>query len=413
MSSHVQHRRSNAPSIIRPIPIWALRVAWATLPLTAGAAAGAALRDWSDAPRIAAEALLWISWGVGLLATVAPRPLGLAALRTIAPAYLVLAIVVAVDGSPSTIATVGAVVATAITAVLAAGDDIALASANSASYGDELRVPLRTPPALFLGPIPLARLLVVAAVAAPVLLLAAEEWVWGALALVVGVALLAVLPNALFRLSRRWAVLVPAGFVIVDPMTLADPVLFLREHITTLGAAPDRGTRRAPTPRTFASARRGGRSSCSSTEWSTSRSRRADGDPRRRCRPTTSGSRPSAATSCSRSRARAGSPFADPAVGPACTRLLRDTAAEAELAVVERDHLARRNTRLGRRELHDVAVEGRVDRLAVRAHLHLQPRRQRHARSTEVTSRTRTVSRSSSRRVPMVTVAVAASTSTT
>ncbi len=237
-STSRSNTESSSPSIIRPVPIWVLRIAWVTLPLTAGAAAGAALRDWSDAPRIAAEALLWISWGIGLLATVAPRPLGLAALRTIAPAYLVLAIVVAVDGSPSTLAIVGAVVATAITAVLAAGHDIAVASANSASYGDELRVPLRTPPALFLGLIPLARLLVVGAVAAPVLLLADEEWVWGALALVVGIALLAVLPNALFRLSRRWAVLVPAGFVIVDPMTLADPVLFLREHITALGPAP-------------------------------------------------------------------------------------------------------------------------------------------------------------------------------
>jgi hypothetical protein len=226
------------PSIIRPIPIWALRVAWATLPLTAGPAAGAALRDWSDAPRIAAEVLLWLTWGTGLLATIAPRPQALAALRTIAPAYLVLAIVVAADGSASTVASAAAVVATAIAAALASGHDIALASANSASYGDEIRVPLRTPPALFLGPIPLARLLVIAAVATPVLLLAAEEWVWGAVALVVSGALLAVLPSALLRLTRRWAVLVPAGFVIVDPMTLADPVLFLREHIVALGAAP-------------------------------------------------------------------------------------------------------------------------------------------------------------------------------
>ena len=241
--------------------------------------------------------MLWLAWGIGLLATFAPRPPTLTALRTIAPAFFVLAIVVGIDGSPSTIATVGALVATAITAVLSAGHDIALAAANSVSYGDEVRVPLRTPPALFLGPIPAARLLVVAGVAAPVLLLADERWVWGALALVVGVALLAVLPRALFRLSRRWAVLVPAGFVIVDPMTLADPVLFLREHVTTLG-----GPRPAPPrPRqpTFASVRRGVRSSCCSTVRSRSRAPRAGGAPPRPCRPTTSGSQQSVATSCS------------------------------------------------------------------------------------------------------------------
>ena len=93
---------SSTPSttrLIRPLPVWALRVVWATLPLTAGPAAAAALRDWSDAPRIAAEALLWVTWGIGLLAAIAPRPLSLVGLRTIAPAYLVLAVVVAVADS--------------------------------------------------------------------------------------------------------------------------------------------------------------------------------------------------------------------------------------------------------------------------------------------------------------------------
>jgi hypothetical protein len=41
----------------------------------------------------------------------------------------------------------------------------------------------------------------------------------------------------LHRLSVRWAVLVPAGFVVVDPMTLADPVLFPRERVEALGEA--------------------------------------------------------------------------------------------------------------------------------------------------------------------------------
>jgi hypothetical protein len=43
-----------------------------------------------------------------------------------------------------------------------------------------------------------------------------------------------VLGRALYGLSRRWAVLVPAGFVVVDPLTLADPVLFLREHVRAM-----------------------------------------------------------------------------------------------------------------------------------------------------------------------------------
>ncbi|MEX2100162.1 MAG: hypothetical protein WEB19_01995 [Acidimicrobiia bacterium] len=223
--------------LIRPIPIWALRIAWLTLPVTAGPAAASAPHGWSDAPRIVAEVLLWLSWGIGLLATLAPRPPTLGALRTIAPAFFVLAVIVAIDGAPSTLAVVGALVATVITAVLAAGTDIAIAAANSIAYGDELRVPLRTPPALFLGPLPLARVMIVASVVAPALLLADDQVLVGVIALVVGVALLLVLSRALYGLTRRWAVLVPAGFVVVDPMTLADPVLFVREHITALGAA--------------------------------------------------------------------------------------------------------------------------------------------------------------------------------
>ena len=227
----------NGATLTRPIPLWLLRIAWVTLPLTAGPAASAALRDWSDAPRVVAEVLLWLAWGIGLLATIAPRPIALTALRTIAPAFFVLAVVAAFSGEPSTVACASAVVATAIAAILASGHDIAIAAVNAIAYGDEQRVPLRVPPALFLAPLPLARALVVAGVIAGPLLLADGRIVLGVLALVIGFPLVAVLARALHRLSRRWAVLVPAGFVVVDPMTLADPVLFVREHITGLQAA--------------------------------------------------------------------------------------------------------------------------------------------------------------------------------
>jgi hypothetical protein len=114
---------------------------------------------------------------------------------------------------------------------LASGHDIASAAANALAYGDEQRFPLRVPPALFLGPLPLARLLVAGGVVAPVLLLADGEIGFGLVALVIGGGLVSVLSRSLASLSRRWAVLVPAGFVVVDPLTLADPTLFLREHI--------------------------------------------------------------------------------------------------------------------------------------------------------------------------------------
>jgi hypothetical protein len=224
--------------LARPPFLWLLRVAWVTLPLTAGPAASAALDSWADAPRVAAATLLWLAWAAGLLATLAPRPQTLTALRVIAPAFVIAAILAAIDGSGSTIAIVGALAATIVCALLASGHDIASAAANALAYGDEQRFPLRVPPALFLGPLPVARLLVAAGVVAPVLLLADGDIVLGIVALVVGAALVYLLGRSLSSLSGRWAVLVPAGFVVVDPLTLADPVLFLREHVRHLAPEP-------------------------------------------------------------------------------------------------------------------------------------------------------------------------------
>jgi hypothetical protein len=221
---------------VRPLRPWLLRAAWLTLPLTAGPAVSAALRSWDVAPRDAAAVLLWLAWATGLLTTLAPRPQTLTAIRVIAPALFVLAVAAAVDGAPSSIATVGALVATATCALLTSGHDLAVAAANSVAYGDERRFPLRVPPALFLGPLPLARVLVAGAVVLPVLALADGQILLGVLGVAVGAAIVYVLGRSLHSLSRRWAVLVPAGFVIVDPLTLTDPHLFLRERIRGMEA---------------------------------------------------------------------------------------------------------------------------------------------------------------------------------
>lgn len=217
--------------------VWALRIVWITLPLTAGAAASSMMNDWTDATQFVAAALLWIAWAVGLLAAVAPRPVSLTALRIVAPAFVVVAIVATIDGAPSTLASLGALAATVAALALASGHDIALVAANATAYGDEQRVLLRTPPALFLAPVPAARLAVGLAIAAPPLLLADEKWTLGIVSLLLAVPLVLVLTRALHGLSRRWGVVVPAGFVLLDPLTLSDPVLFLREKIASMGAA--------------------------------------------------------------------------------------------------------------------------------------------------------------------------------
>jgi hypothetical protein len=177
---------------------------------------------------------------VVLIALLAPRPTGLTAARTAVPLALVTILIAVATGRPSALSSVSALVATTLCVVLVATPSFARSCAQGAAYGDEERWPLKVPPALFLGILPLAVILVGVGIAAGPLLVADESIGLGVAALVVGWPLAFALLRSLHLLSRRWAILVPAGFVIADPMTLTDPVLFVREHILGLGPADPR-----------------------------------------------------------------------------------------------------------------------------------------------------------------------------
>src|SRR5207247_9238486 len=100
--------RSRSPRRpIAPMTLWLVRLAWASLPLTAGPAAGDALAGWSTPPRTLAEVLLWATWTTALVALLAPHPIGLTALRVVAPTFAVLAAVVAAPGSADAARAVG------------------------------------------------------------------------------------------------------------------------------------------------------------------------------------------------------------------------------------------------------------------------------------------------------------------
>jgi hypothetical protein len=206
---------------------WCARIAWVALPFTAGLAYSHAFDDWSRAPAIVAMVFLWGGWLVGLVALLAPRPWGFAALRVLAP----VAVVTAATASAPTSTRVLAIVVAAVAAVLALGAPVARASANSLSYGNEDRYPLTVPWTLACLPLPLAIAAVALGLTSGPLLLADGRVVAGVVALVVGLPVAGFAANSIFSLSKRWLVLVPAGAVVVDPLTLADPVLMPRETI--------------------------------------------------------------------------------------------------------------------------------------------------------------------------------------
>ena len=204
--------------------------------MTAGPAAADALDSWSDAPRLLATVLLWGLWGAVLLASLAPRPVGLTVLRVTAA----VAVVVGMLAIPGAGAAKGllAVAGTLLAAGLAFTPAVGYHFVNGAAYGEERRFPLRVPPALLLGPVPLAGLLLGAGVLGGPLLLADGHWVAGSVAVVVAVPLVKAAGRSVYALSQRWAVLVPAGIVLKDPLTLVDPVLFPRDKIASLRPLP-------------------------------------------------------------------------------------------------------------------------------------------------------------------------------
>jgi len=188
---------------------WALRAIWIGMPVVVGAIIADAIRSWSDAPRATASVLAWVGWTIVLLAVLVPRPLSLTVARFGLPITFAVALVAGLSGR----------------------------SSQGAAYGDEERFPLKVPPALLLGILPAAVGLVACAIVVGPLLLADRQWVLGTIVVLVCGFIGAFVVRLVHQLSQRWIVLVPAGLVIADPLTLTDPVLFPRARIAGLGPA--------------------------------------------------------------------------------------------------------------------------------------------------------------------------------
>ncbi len=227
--------RRLSPSVALP---WILRASWLVLPFAAGPALAAALDPRSAAVRTTASAGLWLGWALVVVALLVPHPLSLTVVRVVAPAGLAGVGLAALGGLAEPVPLVLGVVATALAAALALLPETGTWLINGGAYGDERRHLLRPPRALLAGPIPLAWAVLVSAVAGGPLLLAAQRWVVGGLALAGGLPVTLVTARALHSLTLRWAVLVPAGLVLKDHLAVVDPVLLRRVDIEVLRPAP-------------------------------------------------------------------------------------------------------------------------------------------------------------------------------
>ena len=223
---------------IEQLGAWPARTLWALLAVVSGGTFGDALHGRSSAVAVVAAALLWAGWGAGLVALLVPRSASLTAVRVLVPAAMVaVAAAASAGGHPSTLDVIALVVA-ALSAMAALAPWVAEGFVDGSAYGPERRTPLRTPP-LLLAVAALSWCVIVAGAAAGPLLLAARSWAAGGIVLVAGWLLAFASVRSLHQLARRWVVIVPAGLVVHDPLTMPEPQLFLRQGIARVGPAHD------------------------------------------------------------------------------------------------------------------------------------------------------------------------------
>lgn len=213
-----------------------LRLLWVTLPLTLGPLLADGLDPRADGFRTAVSLTLWAVWAITLVAMLVPRAVTLTLTRLVVPASVPAALWAAL-AAPDPVTAVAGLVAASLVAIASLVAPVGEAFVDGSSYGDERRMPLRPPGVLLLGPIPLSWAVAVAGLAAGPLLLAAKQWVLGAIVTAVGVPVALLAVRAMHRLARRWLVFVPAGFVVHDHLALAEPVLFPRVALTSLSLA--------------------------------------------------------------------------------------------------------------------------------------------------------------------------------
>jgi hypothetical protein len=219
------------------VSLWLLRLAWLGVGFALGPAVGDALERTSGPVQWTAAAGLYATWAACLLATLAPRALGLTVVRVGGPASLAVTVWAVVAGGPPALSDLVALAWAALVAALSLAGTTADIMVDGSSYGAERRFALRVPLALLLGPAEAAWAAVAAGVAVGPLLLAAQQWVSGIAALIVGGAAAVIGARALHQLSRRWVVFVPAGVVLHDPLATTHTTLFRRGSVIGIGPA--------------------------------------------------------------------------------------------------------------------------------------------------------------------------------
>ncbi|MEP6299551.1 MAG: hypothetical protein ABJ382_19680, partial [Ilumatobacter sp.] len=218
----------------RVVP-WAARVAWVLVAVVGGSALEAAVDGRSTAVRWTVAVGGWGVFAAIAVALSIPSVRSLTVARLGTPLAPVAAVVAAVAGAPGV--DVALLAAPATIAVIAAfSAEFGRCMVQASAYGDEDRLPLRSPVPVGTAAVASWVIWAAAVVAAP-LLLAAKNWIGGVPLAALAVAATVLLGPRWHKMSRRWLVLVPAGIVVHDPVVLADTLMVRTDQLLGIGLA--------------------------------------------------------------------------------------------------------------------------------------------------------------------------------
>jgi len=179
---------------------------------------------------------MWILWTVTAIATWILHPISLSAIRLSSPVVLI-ALIAQLPAEDFGILPVAVSTAALISLLLIYTSDFGMIQVQAGAYGNERRFLLRIPASLvlpsFLTWAVLATLFVVADN-----LFGSDLWVGGFIASVLAAATIWRFAPQLHRLSLRWLVRVPAGWVIHDGVLLAENLLLRTHNVTSMQLAP-------------------------------------------------------------------------------------------------------------------------------------------------------------------------------
>jgi len=216
--------------------LWTLRL----LVVVVAASMTVAIADAADARSSAAAPAATTAWSLMtvamVIALVVPAPLSLTVMRILAPATVPAAVTVLALGNGALWGAV-ALVAAVLTAMVSLSAEAAEALVQGSAYGREHRLPLRTPAALLI-PMLLVWSVWCTVLLSAVLELGAEHWVVGGVLAALAGALGWLLAQRLHRFSRRWLVVVPAGLVVHDSVTLGETLMVRRGNVALARLAP-------------------------------------------------------------------------------------------------------------------------------------------------------------------------------